>query len=142
MKKKIILTSLILVLIPTLLFSILYGVMYYVIYHTGEDYSDQVIGEWEGVQFLADKQLFPCNDDQKIGLEFTEDTVSITGTILTPGEYTYLWNTGSIAKVNYADGDCIFVVSINSIDLLKVTINSMNYIITLKRNDAEDVEKS
>lgn len=110
--------------------------MSYFIYNTGEDYSKQIIGEWNGVQYVQNKQLYPCDDETSIDLVFTEDTISISGTLLESGDYSYKWNTGSIAKVDYRNEEnCIFVVSINSINQLKVTINSMDYIITFNRND-------
>lgn len=133
MKKKIVITSLILVLIPSILFSILYGIMSYVIYHGGEDYSEKSIGNWKAIQYISEKQLYPCNEERSFSLEIKENKMVISGNLLKPGEYDYKWDTGSIAKINYGDEKLIFVVSINSIDQMKITINSMNYIITLER---------
>ena len=135
MKRKIVITSLILVIVPSILFAILYGIMSYVIYNTGEDYKEEIKGEWTGVQYLSNKQLFLCDESNNISLKFEDEKIYIDGTVMQPGEYSYKWNTGSIAKVDYMGEDCIFVISINSIDQLKVTINSMNYIITFDRID-------
>ena len=133
MKKKIIITSLILFLVPTILFAVLYGVMRYAIYNTGDDYSQQIIGNWEGVQFLSNKQLQPCDESNAISLLFDENTVEIGGTLVKTGKYEYKWDTGSIAKVNIDGEKTIFVFSINSIGQLKVTINAMDYIITFNK---------
>lgn len=138
MKKKILITSLILVIVPTILFSILYGIMVNVIYNSGEDYSQEVIGEWAGVQYLKNKQLTACNDDECITLTFDKDYIYVDGTILEPGNYSYKWDTGSIARVKYKNEDTIFVISINSIGQMKVTINSMDYIITLSKADIKN----
>ena len=112
--------------------------MSYVIYNSGEDYSEEIIGDWVGVQYLENKHLTACNEENSIELSFEKDSIHIDGTLLKPGDYSYKWDTGSIARVNYNGEDCIFVVSINSIKQLKVTINSMNYIITLKRAEMTD----
>lgn len=137
MKKKILITSLVLVIVPTILFSILYGVMVNVIYNSGEDYSQEVIGEWTGTQYLKNKQLTACDDDECISLIFDEDYIYVDGTILEPGNYSYKWDTGSIARVKYKNEDTIFVISINSIGQMKVIINSMDYIITLSEADVK-----
>lgn len=133
MKKKIVITSLILVIVPSILFSILYGVMTHVIYNSGEDCSEAVLGEWAGIQYLTDKQLNMCDDDTAIGVTFEENCLVITGNLLEPGTYDYSWDTGSIARVKYNNEDCIFVLSVNSIGQLKMTINSMDYIITFNK---------
>lgn len=136
MKKKIILTSFILFLVPTILFSVLYGVMRYTIYNTGEDYSQQILGEWEGTQYISSKQLHPCDEEKSITLFFDENSVQINGTLVEAGKYDYKWDTGSIAKVDIQGEKYIFVFSINSLNQLKVTINAMDYIITFNKVDA------
>ena len=139
MKKKIVITSLILILVPSVLFSVLYGFMSYVIYHSGEDYSEQVIGEWVGIQYLDNKQKIAFDESNYIILNFDKDTLHIEGTLLEAGDYNYKWDTGSIARVTYNNKDCIFVISINSLQQLKVTINAYDYIITLTRAESENV---
>lgn len=134
MKKKIVATSLILVLIPSLLFSVLYGIMYYVIYHGGDDFTAQAAGSWHAVQYLSDKQLYPCSEEKCLGLEVREDSLTVTGTLLTPGDYSMKWDTGSIMRVQYGDEELIFVVSVNSLGQMKITINALHYIITFERD--------
>lgn len=135
MKKKILITSLILIIVPTILFSVLYGIMVNVIYNSGEDYSQEVIGQWSGVQYLKSKQLIPLGEEEYLDLTFEEEYIYIDGTILESGKYPYQWDTGSIARVQYKDQDHIFVISINSIGQMKIAINSMDYIITLGKAD-------
>ena len=135
MKKKILITSLILIIVPTILFSVLYGIMVNVIYNSGEDYSQEVIGQWSGVQYLKSKQLILLGEEEYLDLTFDEEYIYIDGTILESGKYPYQWDTGSIARVQYKDQDHIFVISINSIGQMKIAINSMDYIITLGKAD-------
>lgn len=136
MKKKLVTTSLILFLVPTILFSMLYSVMRYTIYNAGEDYSQQIIGGWEGTQYLSSKQLHPCDKHDSIVMFFDENSVEINGTLIKEGKYEYKWDTGSIAKVDIDGEKYIFVFSINSLGQLKVAINAMDYIITFNRVDA------
>lgn len=132
--RKIVLTTLVLILVPTLLFVPVYILMIYTVNTSLVDYSDDVIGRWDAFQYYYENERFACNEDNWISIAIAEDSVTIEGTILPITDTTYTWLTGTSLSYETENQTITLFVSFDTQNNLKVIVDDTGYIILLRRN--------
>lgn len=134
MKKKILLTSLMLILVPALMFVPMYAVMIYTANTGLEDYSDDVLGQWDAFQYYYENERFVCGDGNNMCITITEENICIDGTVLSPVDTTYSWISGTALSYE-ADGQSVTLfLSFDTRNNLKINVGDSSYIILLRKN--------
>ena len=132
--KRFLLTSLILILVPTMLFLPVY--LYLVVYsiENAQDYSDDVQGEWSAFQYYYESQRVACNDEKYMSITFEDNTITIEGTVLPETETGFTWQGGTSLTYT-ADGTTYtYLISFDSNNNLKIVVDGTSYIIMLRRS--------
>ena len=133
--KRILLTSLVLVIISVLMFAPVYLSLIYTAETKAQDYSDDVVGSWNVFQFYKGNERVACNEETYMNLTICDNTISITGTVLTEAKTTFVWNSGTTLSYE-ANGEAMqFFVSFDSQNNLKITTADGEYILLLRREE-------
>ncbi len=132
--KKIVLTSLMLILVPALLFVPVYILMIYRANTSLMDYSDDIIGKWDAFQYYYENERFVCNEDNWISIAVTDDSVAIEGTLLPVTDTTYTWLSGTSLSYETDNQTITLFISFDTQNNLKVIVDDTSYIILLRRN--------
>lgn len=133
--KKIFITSLILVLVPCLLFSVVYGYLIYMTSANAQDYSDDILGQWEAIQYYYGSDRIACKDDVWINIAFDDSTVTIDGTVLPAQTADYEWEGGTSLTFQSETQTVRYLISFDNHNNLKIIIDDTSYIILLRRSE-------
>jgi len=131
--KKLVLTSLILILVPTLLFLPAYGYLIYTANTNAHDYKEDVQGQWEAIQYYYGKDRVACKDDIWMKITFDEDTIVIDGTVLPATESKLFWESGTSLSFEANGEKMLYLLSFDAQNNLKIIIDGTPYIIVLRR---------
>ena len=137
MAKKIILSVLALVVIPTIIFLPVYALMAHTIHNDLENFQDVVIGEWEGIQFYHNKERFVCDDENRITIIFNDDEMVINGSVLSEGTYPYTWTSPTSLSIDYEGNSRLFVFSHTSNGNLQIAVEGLDYTLVLRSSTQE-----
>ena len=133
--KKLILTSLILVLVPTLLFLPAYLYLVYTAIHDAPNYADDVQGEWTAIQYYYENQRIACKDDIWIKMCFEDDSITVDGTVLPSFTSKFTWEGGSSLSFEANGEKYLYLISFDNNNNLKIIIDDTDYIVVLRRSE-------
>ena len=133
--KRILLTSLVLVLISVLLFAPVYGMLIYTVNHNAVDYSSEVGGNWKVFQYYKGNERVVCNEEIYMNLTLTEDKILVEGTILPEANTFYSWNNGTSLSYECEGSTMTFFLSFDNNNNLKITTSDSGYILLLRREE-------
>ncbi len=134
MKKKIILTTLILILVPTVIFAPVFGLLIYTATNNAKNYVDEVMGNWTAIQYYYEKERIVCNEDNFINVNFGDETIAIEGTVLKEVETTFTKESGTMLSYEVEGEKYTFILSFDVNNNLKIVIDGTSYIILLRRS--------
>lgn len=132
--KKVLFTTLVLILVPSLLFLPMYLLMIHTAKTGLEDYSDDVIGTWSAFQYYYENERFACNDDEWMNVTFSGESIAIEGTILPISDTACTWLSGSSLSYGSENQTTTLFLSFDTQNNLKITVNDTSYIILLRKN--------
>jgi len=136
--KKVFLSSLVMIAVPTVLFFCLYGLIYYGAKTDQTDYSEDILGTWVGIQYYRGEKKTVCGDSHPVAVTFTEDTVAIEAEEFPLDAAAYAWRGRSLVLT--ADGaETVISVSFDSQNYLKLSIPDWNLTLTLRPEQTGDV---
>lgn len=133
--KRILLTSLVLVLISALLFAPVYGLLIYTVNNNAVDYSGEVGGSWKVFQYYKGNERVVCNEEVYMNLTLTEDNILVEGTVLPEVDTSYTWNTGTSFSYECEGSTMTFFLSFDTNNNLKITTSDSGYILLLRRQE-------
>ena len=133
--KKIIATTLILIIVPIILFVPIYVFMSHSAADNAKDYSNEILGNWEAFQYYQGTERYVCNDTNNMLLEITADQLIVSGTVLPQSETSYQWYNGTAISFNRDGKDIIFYFSLDGKGILKLTVADSSYIILLRKSE-------
>lgn len=133
--KRILLTSLVLVLISALLFSPVYGLLIYTVNNNAVDYSGEVGGSWKVFQYYKGNERVVCNEEVYMNLTLTEDNILVEGTVLPEVDTSYTWNNGTSFSYECEGSTMTFFLSFDTNNNLKITTSDSGYILLLRRQE-------
>lgn len=131
--KRILLTSVLVVLIPTLMFVPLYGLLIHTAQTSLADYRSEVIGSWEAIQYYENKQRVACDEDENIQITFTEDHIQIDGTVLPRTDSDIEWKSGTSLFVTLDGERTVLYLGFDNFNNLKITVGADGIIVLLRR---------
>lgn len=131
--KRILLTSVLVVLIPTLMFVPLYGLLIHTAQTSLADYRSEVIGSWEAIQYYENKQRVACDEDKNIQITFTEDQIQIDGTVLPRTDSDIEWKSGTSLFVTLDGERTVLYLGFDNFNNLKITVGADGIIVLLRR---------
>ena len=131
--KRILLTSVLVVLIPTLMFVPLYGLLIHTAQTSLADYRSEVIGSWEAIQYYENKQRVACDEDKNIQISFTEDHIQIDGTVLPRTDSDIEWKSGTSLFVTLDGERTVLYLGFDNFNNLKITVGADGIIVLLRR---------
>ena len=133
--KKIIVTSLILILVPTLLFAPVYIFLIYSAMANNVDYAADVQGNWTGIQYYYGSERVACKEENRIDMSFDADTITVSGNVLPEAMTTFSWKDNSTLEYQ-VDGEAFtFLLSFDANHYLKIIVDGTPYIILLRRSE-------
>lgn len=127
MTKKILISILALIVIPTAIFLPVYALMAHTVHNDLENFQDTIIGDWEGIQFYHNNERFVCDDDTQIALSFSDGKLEIKGNILTEGIYPYNWAGASSMRIDYEGTSTLLIFSHASSGYLQIAVDGLDY---------------
>lgn len=127
MTKKLILSSLIIIIVPTVLFLIVYAWLSIVASRYNVNYSGAVVGKWTTIQYYFGKEKIVCNEDNKVSVYITENTITISGDGVPTLDGNYTWKTGEVMETIYQDEPVLIRVSFDSNNYLKLKFVNPDY---------------
>ena len=133
--KRIVLTSLVLVLIAALLFAPVYGLLIYTVNNNVVDYSGEVCGRWMVFQYYKGNERVVCNEETYMNLTLTEDKILVEGTVLPEVDTSYTWNNGISFSYECEDSTMTFFLSFDTNNNLKITASDGGYLLLLRREE-------
>ena len=133
--KRILLTSLVLVLISALLFAPVYGLLIYTVNNNAVDYSGEVGGSWKVFQYYKGNERVVCNEEVYMNLTLTEDNILVEGTVLPEVDTSYTWNNGTSFSYECEGSTMTFFLSFDTNNNLKITTSDSGYILLLSRQE-------
>ena len=133
--KRILLTSLVLVLISALLFAPVYGLLIYTVNNNAVDYSGEVGGSWKVFQYYKGNERVVCNAEVYMNLTLTEDNILVEGTVLPEVDTSYTWNNGTSFSYECEGSTMTFFLSFDTNNNLKITTSDSGYILLLRRQE-------
>lgn len=138
MKKKIILTSVIILVVLLVCFAAIYTFMLAFCRNT-EDYSEAILGKWTCIQYYTNNQMSVCEEDL-LNLEISPNRMLYSGNVLKEnfsGEYKI--TGGKVCKlIQDSTGDNLTIyVEFNSRGHLKINIKEPNIILVLKQQEEQ-----
>lgn len=132
--KKIFITTLVLILVPTLIFVPVYALLIYTYTTNIKDYSDDVLGRWDAYQYYYDNERVACNENTWMSIDIGNDYIIIDGTILPKTDSTYSWSSGTSFNFDTNGETTTFFLSFDAQNNLKIIVDDSNYIIMLRKN--------
>ncbi len=135
--KKILLTSLVLILIPALMFAPVLALLIYSTDAYAVDYADKVRGKWEVFQYYKGSERVACNDKTYMMLTLAEDSIIVEGTILEEVNTSYTWNSGASLSYESKGKTVTFFFSFDAQGNLKISVEKSDYILLLRRGEEE-----
>ena len=133
--KRILLTSLVLVLISALLFAPVYGLLIYTVNNNAVDYSGEVGGSWKVFQYYKGNERVVCNEEVYMNLTLTEDNILVEGTVLPEVDTSYTWNNGTSFSYECEGSTMTFFLSFDTNNNPKITTSDSGYILLLRRQE-------
>lgn len=133
--KNFLLTTLVLVLVPTIIFVPVYALLIYNFKVNVKDYFNDVQGRWNALQYYYENQRVACDEDVWMLITFDEDAILVDGTILPEIESTCIWN-GSSLSYEVDGATTTFLLSFDSNNNLKIVVDDTPYIIILRKSEA------
>ena len=73
--KKIVLSSIVIVLIPTLVFLPIYALMVHTANTGLEDYSDDIPGKWRAFQYYYESERYVCDEEHSMQMQLTGNSI-------------------------------------------------------------------
>ena len=133
--KKILLTSLILVLVPTLVFLPVYIFLIHTAVFGAKDYSEDIQGKWSAFQYYYESERVACNDENYMSITFDGDTIAVDGTVLPEVETEFTWNGGASLSYDAGGESFTYLLSFDNNNNLKIIVDGTSYIILLRRSE-------
>ena len=133
MVKKVFLSSLIIIIVPSLLFLLLYSYMWFSVKNLDDTYKEDILASWKATQYYEDNQLIACNDEKEIIFIFEKDKVTIKGNVIENNTYNYRWKGRNTIVLVSTQEEIEVTISMENKDELKLSVNQWNYIITLEK---------
>lgn len=135
--RRILLTSLVLIMIPALMFAPVLALLIYSTDTYAVDYADIVRGEWVVFQYYKGSERVACNDKTYMTITLAEDNIIVEGTILEEVNTSYTWNSGTSLSYE-AKGEMVtFFFSFDAQDNLKISVENSDYILLLRSGEGE-----
>ena len=133
--KKIITTTIILIIVPVILFVPIYVFMSHSASVNAKDYSNEILGSWEAFQYYQGTERYVCDDANNMLLEITADQLIVSGTVLPQSETSYQWYNGTSISFNRDGKDIVFYFSLDEKGILKLTVADSSHIILLRKSE-------
>lgn len=134
MKKKIILTSLIIILIPFILFLPPYVALIYSTTVNSVDYSADIPGKWDAYQYYYESQRIACNEETWMSLTVENNKLTLEGTVLPETECEFKWLSGTSISYESNEKINVFHLSIDEKGNLKLVTENDGYVIMLRKS--------
>ena len=134
--KKMAVTSVVLIVIPTLLFIPLCILLSNSAAHNNVDYSKDVLGTWEAFQYYADSERFVCDEENALTIIFDANSLSVlgTGTILdSVDSIDYTWTSGVSLSYTFGKSVTRIYISFNTRGNMQIKTDDGKYTILLRR---------
>ena len=135
MKKRIILTSLILVLVPTLLFTPFYIYLISFSLDNTRDFSEDIQGQWTAIQYYHGSERVACNENNHISLSFDEGIITVSGNVLPETKTAFSWVDGTTLTYETGGEQFTYLLSFDANDHLKIIVDGTPYIILLRKSE-------
>lgn len=117
--------------VPSVLFFCLYFLIWYGAKNDRTDYSGDILGAWNGVQYYQSGQKTVCVGSASVTVTFTPDTVAIESGAFPLDSTAYTWRGRTI--VFTADGsEVAAAVSFDSQNHLKLSVPLWDLTLTLR----------
>lgn len=133
--KKIIVTSLILVLVPTMLFTPFYIYLIYSSLANSYDYAANIEGKWIGMQYYYGSERVACKEENRIDMAFDADTITVSGDVLPEAKTAFSWKDSSTLEYQVDGETFTFLLSFDANHYLKIIVDGTPYIILLRRSE-------
>ncbi len=130
--KKILLTSIILILVPTLIFLPAYIFLIHTTAANAKDYSEDIQGQWEAIQYYHENERVACKDGIWITITFEGNRIKIDGTVLEKTEAEFTWEGGTALSFEAQGEKVMYLLSFDNNGNLKIVIDNTPYIIILR----------
>ena len=133
--KRILTTSLILIIVPVILFLSIYLFMVHSASVNAKDYSTQLLGSWVAFQYYQGSERYVCDEINNISIEITNDEVIVLGSVLPQSKTSYQWYSGTAISFNRDGENVLFYFSLDDKGILKLTVADSSYIILLRKSE-------
>ena len=133
--KRILTTTLILIIVPIILFIPIYFFMSRSASVNAKDYSNDIIGNWEAFQYYQGSERYVCDNANNMLLEITAEQLIVSGTVLPKSKTSYQWYNGTAIRFNRNGENIIFYFSLDAKGVLKLTVDNNSYIILLRKGE-------
>lgn len=131
--KRFLLTTAILIAIPTLIFIPSYAIMIYSATVNAKDYSEDILGQWTAIQYYYDNQLTVCNDQVGMSVTFDGSTIVVEGNVLPQTRSSYAMESGTSLSYQVDGETYTFLLSFDSFGHLVAIVDGTPYIIFLRK---------
>ena len=132
--KKVLITSAILILVPTLIFLPVYLYLYFTSVANAHDYMDDVRGQWSAIQYYHGKDRVACNDESYMNITFEDDRIAVDGTVLPEADTDCIWESGTTLSYEVNGEKFTYLISFDNNNNLKIIVDGTSYIILLRRS--------
>ena len=133
--KSLIITSLILILVPSLIFLPVYFYLVHTSTVNAKDYRDDLQGSWSAFQYYHESERVACNDEEYMRINIDGETITVEGTVLPETTSHITWDSGTSFTYETAEGESFtYLLSFDSGSNLKIIVDGTSYIILLRRS--------
>lgn len=132
--KKIIITSLLILLVPSVLFFPIYFLMMHEI-HNAEDNVGELYGQWQAFQYYAGADRVVCDEEHTITVTLDADHLSIEGSVLPAVSADCEWEGQRMIRYEQAGGEAQLFLTLDDEGRLKITTEDPVYTILLRRSE-------
>lgn len=131
--KRILSTSLIIVLVSALIYAPVYILLIYTVSANRIDYTADMQGKWNVYQYYYGNERVACKDETWMTLEIDGEQLSIEGTVLPETTCPFTWLNGNSISFDADGKNTIFYLSFDANNNLKITVADSSYILMLRK---------
>ena len=133
--KKLVLTSLILILVPTLFFTPVYIHLIVSSLENVHDFTEDVQGGWTAIQYYHGSERVACNEEHHISISFEGDVITVSGNVLPESRTAFSWIDGTTLTYEVNGETFTYLLSFDANNYLKIIVDGTSYIILLRRSE-------
>ena len=131
--KRILSTSLIIVLVSALIYAPVYIYLIYTVSANQVDYTSVMQGKWNVYQYYHEKDRVACDDENWMTLEIDGEQLKIEGNVLPETECSFTWLNGNSISFDADGKNTIFYLSFDANNNLKINVAETTYVLMLRK---------